>query len=462
MANFNRDLTQGSVTKQLLKFATPFLLSNLLQALYSVADMIIVGQFCGKFGVPSEVGITGVSIGSQVNILVTGAAMGLSIGGTVMIAQYGGQKLFKEQRQTIGTMTTVYIILGFVLTAAMLLLRAPMLSVLNLEPTNPAYEETSHYYNICMGGMIFMFLYNAISGVLRGMGDSKRPLYFVLIAAITNVVLDLIFVGKLGWGCSGAAWATIIAQALSVIISLIYLAKKKFFAEYQWSDLKINKERLIPLMKIGLPSSIQSLVVSFSFLTLTSLVNSLPNAEIAAACQGIGGKVNSFAILPGLAISSAISSMAGQNIGAGEFKRAKKTMYIGMIMAFAISVIVFIVVNLFPEFLIKLFVNNPDTEIIETGARYLRLISFDYLFASIMFCYNGLAIASGNTYIALVNAVANGICVRVPVAYLLVKVFEMGFDGIALAMGFASVGGILIGAIFVKSDKWQKRVVGLK
>ncbi|MBR6620250.1 MAG: MATE family efflux transporter [Clostridia bacterium] len=446
---FHKDLTQGSVSRQLIKFATPFLLSNLLQALYSVADMIIVGQFCGKTG------ITGVSIGSQINILVTGAALGLSVGGTVLIAQYGGQKLFKEQRKTIGTMTTLYIILAVVLTVVMLLLCDPLLQLLNTPAS--AYTEAKNYYNICMGGMVFMFLYNAISGVLRGMGDSKRPLYFVLIAAIANVVLDLLLVGKFGMASAGAAWATISAQALSVVISLIYLAKKKFFEEYKLSDFKISKEKLGPLMRIGLPSSIQSLVVSLSFLTLTALVNSLPNAEVASACQGIGGKINSFAILPGLAISSAISSMAGQNIGAGEFDRAKKTMKIGMVMAFAISVVVFAVVNIFPEFLIRLFDSEP--EVIETGARYIRLISFDYLFACIMFCLNGLAIAAGSTYIALINAFCNGILIRVPLAYFLVNVMGLGFDGIALSMGFASLGGIIIGAIYVQSGKWKKSMI---
>lgn len=447
--NFHKDLTQGSVTKQLIKFATPFLLSNLLQALYSVADMIIVGQFCGKTG------ITGVSIGSQINILVTGAAMGLSVGGTVLIAQYGGQKMFSEQRKTIGTMTTLYMILAVVLTVAMLLLCDPLLTLLNTPAS--AYGEAADYYNICMGGMVFMFLYNAISGVLRGMGDSKRPLYFVLIAAITNVVLDLILVGKFNMASAGAAWATIASQALSVIISLAYLAKKKFFAEYKLSDFKINKEKIKPLMQIGLPSSIQSLVVSLSFLTLTALVNSLPNAEVASACQGIGGKINSFAILPGLAISSAISSMAGQNIGAGEFARAKKTMLTGMVMAFSISLVVFAVVNIFPEFLIRLFDSEP--EVIETGARYIRIISFDYLFACIMFCLNGLAIAAGNTYIALINAICNGILVRMPLAYFLVKAMDMGFDGVAFAMGFASVIGIVIGAIYVQSGKWKKSLI---
>jgi len=447
--DFHKDLTQGSVVKQLLRFAIPFMLSNLLQALYSVADMIIVGQFCGK------VGITGVSIGSQINILVTGAAMGLSIGGTVMIAQYGGQKRYDEQRKTIGNVTTLYLILSVVVTAVMLTVGRGLLVVLNTPES--AFTEAENYYNICMAGTVFMFLYNAISGVLRGMGDSKRPLYFVLIAAITNVVLDLLLVGKFGMRSAGAAWATIAAQALSVVISLIYLAKNNFFSGYSLNDFRLKADKLRSLVKIGLPSSVQSLVVSLSFLTLTALVNSLPNADIASACQGIGGKVNSFAILPALAISSAISSMAGQNIGAGEFKRAKKTMYVGMVMAFIVSAIVFAVVNIFPEFVISLF--DKEAEVIKVGVPYLRWISFDYLFVAVVFCINGLAIAAGSTYIALINAFFSSIFIRVPLAYLLVKQFDMGFNGVGIAMGFATLGSVLLGSIYVKSGKWKKRIV---
>ena len=449
MDSFHKDLTQGSVVKQLLRFAIPFMLSNLLQALYSVADMVIVGQFCGK------VGITGVSIGSQINILVTGAAMGLSIGGTVMIAQYGGQKRFDQQRKTIGNVTTLYLILSVIVTAVMLTVGRGLLVVLNTPAS--AFTEAENYYNICMGGTVFMFLYNAISGVLRGMGDSKRPLYFVLIAAITNVALDLLLVGKFGMRAAGAAWATITAQALSVIISLIYLAKNNFFAAYSVSDFKLEMQKLRSLIKIGLPSSVQSLVVSLSFLTLTALVNSLPNAEIASACQGIGGKINSFAILPALAISSAISSMAGQNIGAGEFKRAKKTMYVGMVMALAISAVVFAVVNLFPEFMIRLFDTEP--ELLEVGVPYLHWLTFDYLFVAVAFCINGLAIAAGSTHIALINAFFSSIFIRVPLAYLLVKKFALGFNGVGMAMGFATVGSIIIGFIYVRSGKWKKRIV---
>lgn len=442
---FRQDLTQGSVTKQLMKFAVPFLLSNLLQAFYSVADMIIVGRLCGTHG------ITGVNIGSQINILVTGAAFGLAVGGTVLIAQYGGAKKFDEQRKTIGTLFTAYMILSVICTAVMLLLGTTLLDV--LKTPQVAYVEAENYYNICMAGLIFMFAYNVISAILRGMGDSKRPLYFVLIATIVNIIGDIILVGPFKMGAAGAAYATIGAQALSVVLSLLYLAKNHFFAGYHKSDFKIDKDKMKMLLKLGLPSSVQQVVVSFSFLTLTALINSLPNADIASACQGIGGKVNSFAILPALAMSSAVSSMAGQNIGAGEFARAKKTMMTGMGIAFGISVVVFAIVQIFPGPIISLFDTNP--EVISTGADYMRYIALDYLLVPFVFCMNGLAIGAGYTNFALFNAFFSSILVRVPFAYLVVELTELGFNGIGLATGLASFASIIVGIIFVCSNKWK-------
>lgn len=443
---FRQDLTQGSVGKQLMKFAVPFLLSNLLQAFYSVADMIIVGRLCGTHG------ITGVNIGSQINILVTGAAFGLAVGGTVLIAQYGGAKKFEEQRKTIGTLFTAYMILSVICTAVMLLLGTTLLDV--LKTPQVAYKEAENYYNICMAGLVFMFAYNVISAILRGMGDSKRPLYFVIIATIVNVIGDIILVGPFKMGAAGAAYATVAAQALSVILSLIYLAKNHFFAGYHKSDFKIDREKMKMLLKLGLPSSVQQVVVSFSFLTLTALINSLPNADIASACQGIGGKVNSFAILPALAMSSAVSSMAGQNIGAGEFARAKKTMTTGMGIAFAISAAVFAIVQLFPGPIISLFDTNPD--VISTGADYMRFIALDYIFVPFVFCMNGLAIGAGYSNFALFNAFFSSILVRVPFAYLVVYFTDLGFNGIGLATGLASVASIIVGITFVCSNKWKK------
>lgn len=442
---FRQDLTQGSVGKQLMKFAIPFLLSNLLQAFYSVADMIIVGRLCGTHG------ITGVNIGSQINILVTGAAFGLAVGGTVLIAQYGGAKKFDEQRKTVGTLFTAYMILSVIFTAVMLLLGTTLLDL--LKTPQVAYTEAENYYNICMAGLVFMFAYNVISAILRGMGDSKRPLYFVIIATIVNIIFDIILVGPFKMGAAGAAYATIGAQALSVVLSLIYLAKNHFFSGFHKSDFKIDKEKMKMLLKLGLPTSVQQVVVSFSFLTLTALINSLPNADIASACQGIGGKVNSFAILPALAMSSAVSSMAGQNIGAGEYARAKKTMTTGMGIAFAISVFVFAIVQVIPGPIISLFDTNP--EVIATGANYMRFIALDYIFVPFVFCMNGLAIGAGYSNFALFNAFFSSILVRVPFAYLVVYFTELGFNGIGLATGLASLASVIVGIIFVCSNKWK-------
>lgn len=448
---FRQDLTKGSVSKQLMKFAVPFLLSNLLQAFYSVADMIIVGRLCGTHG------ITGVNIGSQINILVTGAAFGLAVGGTVLIAQYGGAKKYDEQRKTIGTLFTAYMILSVICTVVMLLLGTTLLDV--LKTPQVAYIEAENYYNICMAGLVFMFAYNVISAILRGMGDSKRPLYFVIIATIVNIIGDIILVGPFKMGAAGAAYATVSAQAFSVILSLAYLAKNHFFVGYKKSDFRIDKEKMKMLLKLGLPSSVQQVVVSFSFLTLTALVNSLPNADIASACQGIGGKVNSFAVLPALAMSSAVSSMAGQNIGAGEHARAKKTMLTGMGIAFAISVVVFAIVQLFPQQIISLFDTNP--EVLKTGASYMRYIALDYLFVPFLFCMNGLAIGAGYTNFALFNACFSSILVRVPFAYLVVEFTNLGFNGIGLATGLASLASIVVGIIFVSSGKWKKPKIRL-
>lgn len=448
---FRHDLTQGSVAKQLIKFSVPFLISNLLQAFYSVADMIVVGQFCGKSG------ITGVAIGGQLNMLVTGAAFGLSVGGTVLIAQYGGAKKHEDQKQTIGTMTTIYVVLSALVTSIMIFLNGPILRLLKT-PDN-AFMEAKNYIDICILGTIFLFMYNAISAILRGLGDSKRPLYFVIIATVINIVLDIVLVGGFKMGAAGAATATVTAQGVSVILSIIYLFRSGFFVDYKLRDFKIKGDKAANIMKVGLPSSVQQVVVFMSFLTLTALVNSLPNAPVASACQGILGKINSFAILPGLAMSGAISSMAGQNIGAGEFKRAKKTMIQGTAIALAISSFVFIIVELFPGAMISMFTTEKD--VIEAGITFTRLAAIEYILAMPVFCMNGLAIGAGYTSIALLNAICSGVLVRVPLAYILVRVFDMGLNGVGLAMGLASLVSIFIGIIFVQSGKWKKTKVKL-
>lgn len=413
--------------------------------------MIIVGRLSGTAG------ITGVNIGGQINILVTGVAFGLAVGGTILISQYSGAKKYHEQRKTIGTLFTLYMIMGVFFTVLMLLVGDRLLILLKT-PTE-AMTEARNYYFICMTGIIFMFAYNVISAVLRGLGDSKRPLYFVAIATVVNVVFDIILVGPFNMGAAGAAYATVGSQALSVLLSIIYLKKQNFFEGFERNDFRIDKIKARLLIKLGIPSSAQQVVVSFSFLALTALVNSLPDAVVASACQGIGGKVNSFAILPAIAMSSAVSAMAGQNIGAGEFDRAKKTMLSAMGISFIINIIVFVLVELFAGQILGLFDTNPH--VIAMGTPYLRFLALDYLFVPFVFCMNGLAIGAGYTNFALLNATLSSIIIRVPLAYIIVRTTDLGFNGVGLAICLATLGSLALGAVFIGSGKWKKQKIYL-
>ncbi|MGN1452181.1 MAG: MATE family efflux transporter, partial [Eubacteriales bacterium] len=328
MASFQNDLTQGSVTKKLIRFSLPFLLSNLIQALYSVADMLIVGWFRG------DTAISGVSLGSQITMLVTNLVVGFTVGGTVLISQYFGAKKHRDVNEAIGTLFSLLIGASVLLTAVFMLLADPLLRL--LQTPKEAFGEAHSYLFICLCGTIFIFGYNAVSSILRGLGDSKSPFWFVMIACVANIGLDFLFVGALGRSSDGAALATVIAQAISLVLSIIWLIKRGFSFDFKPKSFipKMDKVKLI--FKLGLPSSIQNTISSISFMLMTALANNYGGVDASTAI-GVVGKFNSFAILPAIAMSSSVSSMAGQNIGAGYFDRAKKTMWIAIRISFAIS-----------------------------------------------------------------------------------------------------------------------------
>ncbi|MGI6151332.1 MAG: MATE family efflux transporter [Christensenellales bacterium] len=440
---FHNDLTSGSVSEKLLKFSLPFLGAMLFQALYNVADMVIVGWFEGS------IGISGVGIGSQVAIMITNLIIGLANGGTILVAQYTGAKLFEEQKKTIGTLFSLYGIFALLLTAVLL----PLVpSILNLLQT-PAesYAIARDYLYICISGTIFIFGYNAVSAVLRGMGNSKAPMVFVGIAASTNVVLDILFVGPLGMGAAGAALATVLSQALSLTLSVIFLAKKGFIFDFKPKSFKIHRDKVRLLVKLGLPTGIQNLCVSFSFLILTSLANSL--SVYSSAAFNIGLKVNSFAILPGIAMSQSIASMCGQNIGAGLFDRAMHTMKVGLRINLLITAIVGAFVALFPDFIMGIF--NADAQTVMEGADFLRCLAADALISSVVFSFNGLFLGGGHSIVTMFNAALTSIFLRAPLAYFFVNVLHLKLIGIGIAVTLAPVGGIIFGLLFIKSGQWK-------
>jgi putative MATE family efflux protein len=447
VSKIEKNLTEGNVVRLLFQFAMPFLLSNLIQTLYNVTDMLIVGNYMGA------VGISGVNIGGQVTFIITNIVVGLSVGGTVVVAQYLGSGDREKMNETIKTLITFLLVMAVIVTVVMMLAADVILHLINTP--EESYKQARDYLDITLAGTIFIFGYNAFAAILRGLGDSKRPLVFVAIACIVNVFLDLLFVGPFGMESMGAALATIISQAISMIACIVYLKRIGFGFEFKLNSFGFHKERFLMLLKVGVPVSIQNVITNFSFLVLTTIANGM--GVYASAALGVVGKYNGFAILPAIAISSAISAMAAQNIGAGLIDRAKKTFYTGLILAYSISLAVFTITRLFPEQILKLFDDEPG--MIAAGVEYIQTFSFDYLIVPAVFCLNGLIVGAGHSIIAAVGGIMTSIGFRVPLAILFGVVLDMGMWGLGLAGPLAATGSAIILFTYYLTGKWKTTAI---
>ena len=445
-----KDFTTGPIGRHLIGFCLPFLLSNFIQACYSVADMLIVGNFC------SPEALSGVTNGAQICNIVVMMISGLTVGGTILVGQYFGAHKEKDVSETIGTMFSLMAIIGVALTALMLLLSNWVMDVINVPPE--AREHARAYMDICLLGTLFIFGYNAISAVQRGMGESRRPLYFVTVACVLNVGLDLLLVGSAHMGPAGAALATITAQAVSMILASVYLKRRNFIFDFKLRSFRIHKDKVRLLMQLGIPSSIQSTISNLSFLILTTVVNGF--GVQASAAVGIVGRFNSFAILPAIAMSSSVSSMSAQNIGAGLYDRAMKALRYGVMIALGLGVIVFTIAQTCSDQIILLFLNEYDQQVVDYGRIYMRTFSIDYLLVPFAFCFNGLLNGAGYTTFTLINNVATSIVLRMPVAVFLSKT-ALQLGGVGLAAPSASVVSAIWSGLYILSGRWKKSVTGI-
>lgn len=445
--SIERNLTEGSVVKLLIQFALPFMLSNLIQSLYNVADMLIVGYYSGTAA------ISGVNIGGQVTLILTNIIIGLTVGGTVIIGQYLGSGDRKSVKETIGTLLTFLLIVGMVLTIIMLMVSDDILRL--MQTPEESYQQAKDYLDITVIGTVFIFGYNAFSAILRGFGDSRRPLIFVSIACAINVVLDLLLVGVYDMAAEGAAIATVISQAISMILCIITLIRSDFVFDFKLKSFKFIKKHFITIIKVGIPISIQNVIVNFSFIVLTTIANGM--GVNASAAVGIVGKYNGFAILPAIAVGSSVSAMVAQNMGAGAIDRAKKTFYTGFTLAFSITFAVFIITQLFPEQILSVFDDDPNT--ISAGVEYIRTFSYDYLIVPATFCLNGLATGAGHTIVSSVCGILSSIGFRVPIALVFALVMQKGLGGLGLAAPIASLASFLILLIYYVTGRWKKNMV---
>ena len=413
------NLTEGNILKTLLLFAVPFLAANILQSLYGAVDLFVVGKYC------TAESVAAVSTGTQVTQIITSLITGLTLGSTILIGQYTGSREFEMVKKIIGTTLTVFAVAAVVLTVVLLLLERPLLVL--LETPEESFALTMKYVAICLYGNIFVCGYNAISAILRGYGDSTRPMIFVAVACVVNIVLDFLFVGSFGLGVAGTALATIISQGISMGIAVIYLKKKDFIFDFKWKSFYPVWDIVKKLGRVGIPISFQELMVRISFLYLMAVMNRC--GVYAASVVGIGSKYDVFAMLSATSMASALSALTAQNIGAGKADRARKSLWYGLSFALVISCMFWLWAQINPQSMLQVFTN--DENVIAAGVPFFRSCSYDYIMVTMVFCLNGYLNGKQKTVWTMVSCSMGALFLRIPMVYFFGKYFadDLGMLG---------------------------------
>ncbi|MBO6054737.1 MAG: MATE family efflux transporter [Oscillospiraceae bacterium] len=445
-ASMTRDLTRGPVRSVLLRFTLPLFISNALQAVYNLVDMIIVGNYIGKAG------MSAVSIGGDILHLLTFVAMGFSSAGQVIIAQAVGARQQDAVRKTIGTMFSF--LLGFSVFMAVICyaLRFSILGWLNTPAA--AYAYTMDYTVTCICGLVFIYGYNIVSAILRGMGDSKRPFLFIGIAALLNIVLDIVFVKYCGMAVFGAALATVIGQGVSFLVSVIYLylRRQNFGFDFRPSSFRIDAKQFRKLLALGIPMAIQSAAVNLSKIVLTSWINMYDVTYSALA--GVFNKLNIMCGVISQSFTTAGSSMVGQNLGARQFDRVKQTLLTILIISMGISGLFTLIMLMCPDVVYGMF--TSDMDVLELASVLTLPVILNFYGSATRSVAFSLINGSGRSRLNLAVAMIDGVIARIGLAALLG--FSLGLNCLGFWLGDALAGfmPMVIGLVFWLSGKWKK------
>ncbi len=441
------DFTEGPLFGRMLLFSIPFMLSNGLQVLYSMADMLIVGKFVGSHG------ISGVMTASQSVFFLTMVGMGFATGGQVLISQLIGRGERHRMKPAIGTLFTLILAVGVVFSMLSVFFADPFLKL--LETPEAAFQGAYHYLLICGGGLIFIYGYNMIAAILRGVGDSVRPFQFIVVSSLLNVLLDLLFVAKFGWGVAGAGFATILSQAAAFALALNYLFRhrEEFYFNFRLSSFRIDPVMLRALVKLGIPFAVRFAAINISMLFVTSLVNSLGTATSAAF--GIALRLDEFANKISQGVMMAVSTIVGQNIGAGKIARIRKGVYYAWGICGGFFLIFGLAQLLFPRALYSIFTN--DDEVLKLAPIIISALILHYPALLIMKGTNGFVQGIGNAMFGLIIAILDGLVFRVSFSWLFGIYFHMGLYGMILGYALATYSTALPSLFYFLFIPWHKR-----
>ncbi len=425
------NLTEGSVGKNLIRFALPYLLACFMQTFYGMADLFVVGLYNGSGTT------TAVAVGSQVMHMLTVIIVGFAMGATVRIGRYVGAGDERGAAKTVGASVAFFALFAAVLTAE-LLLSVNLITSVMLTPAE-AVEETRLYLAICFAGVPFITAYNVISSIFRGAGDSKRPMYFVAVACVVNIVLDFALIGGMGLGAAGAALGTVCGQAVSVAFALGMLKRRDLGFRVTRREIRADRESISQILKVGAPIACQDGLIQVAFIVITVIANS--RGLVVSAAVGIVEKLIGFLFLVPSAFLSAISAITAQNMGAHKPERARASLGYGLAITMGWGALCALYSQFLPQTLVGLF--TRDAAVLAAGCAYLRSYSFDTLFAAVHFCFSGYFCGDQKAGISFLHNITAILLIRIPGAYLA----GVYFPDSLYPMGWAAPLGSLLSAL---------------
>jgi len=442
-----KDLSYGNEGKLIIRFAIPMLLGNIFQQLYNVVDSVVVGKFIGKEA------LAAVGTSAPIIFLLVAFMIGVTMGFTIVVSQYFGAKEIDNVKKTINTMYVFLFFTSLVVSLIGILLSEFIFRVIDLPPL--IIPQAKLFLTIFFAGLIFLFGYNGTSAILRGLGDSKTPLYFLIGSVGLNIVLDLIFVPVFHWGVGWVAVATVISQGAAFISQIIYLNKYHKIVRFSLKDLNFDRIIFSKCIRIGLPTGFQQTFVAVGMVALYWIVNQFgidANAAYSAA-----GRIDGFAIMPAMSFAVALSTFVGQNLGANRPDRVKTGFRATLIMISLMTLVISGIVVFMGRFLMKLFTNDPA--VIEIGQQYLMVIGASYILFSTMFIINGLLRGAGDTLIPMFISLFSLWVIRIPVAYFLSKDPEIGLKGVWWSIPVGWFAGVVLYYLYYLSGRWKTKAV---
>ncbi len=440
-----RDLTEGSIPKNLIWFSFPVFLSALLQVLYGSADAVIVGRF-------SSLGdIAGVTQGSQCMNIITQGISGISTGACVLIGQYLGAKKQEDADRTISTVFTLFALTGVAFAVGLQFLNGALASLMQISPEAvPAFKA---YLRICEAGIPFIFMYNCISAVLQALGDSRHPLVFVGISCTLNIAIDLILIARLGMGAKGAAIATVFAQLVSVVLSVAFLRRQRFSFDFKPSSFRLYRDKASDILRLGMPYAVQRTLVYSSFTAISGLANTY--GLEAGSAAGIVAKINTFATIPFSAFNVGVATICAQCCGKRDIPRSTRTMLTGTLLCLICGGALFILCQLSPRTVLSVFTTNA--ELIEIGVPFLRGFSWEYIIMPFTWSIHGMFSGCGHTVIPSFDGILASVAFRTPLALFFSQTVGMGYGGISFGASMAVFSAVICAWTVFFTGIWKRK-----